>query len=173
MKACRATVLSVRYGTESVEPVVYLSSCSQVFNHHMLILQALLASTAPGPCTSLCAFILVDRQSHPSSAPANERLLASSQLQKFFVVLQSPPLSVPAGLLTYLLVKFWSVIARKLRIREAPFTAQENAVVQTCVVAGSALAWGAGFPSALLGEAACGLLSFVCVCCPMKLVLLP
>ncbi|KAK8937945.1 putative metal-nicotianamine transporter YSL6 [Platanthera guangdongensis] len=52
-----------------------------------------------------------------------------------------PSLNVAAGLLGFFLVRSWTGILNKLGFQVAPFTRQENTVIQTCVVACYGLAF--------------------------------
>ncbi|PKA58922.1 putative metal-nicotianamine transporter YSL6 [Apostasia shenzhenica] len=61
-----------------------------------------------------------------------------------------PSLNVAAGLLGFFLVKSWTGILERLGLRVAPFTRQENTVIQTCVVACYGLAFSGGLGSYML-----------------------
>ncbi|XP_015570953.1 probable metal-nicotianamine transporter YSL6 isoform X1 [Ricinus communis] len=61
-----------------------------------------------------------------------------------------PSLNVAAGLLGFFFVKSWVGFLSKLGFAIAPFTKQENTVIQTCVVACYGLAFSGGFGSYLL-----------------------
>lgn len=52
-----------------------------------------------------------------------------------------PSLNVGAGLLGFFFVKSWTGVLSKLGFSVAPFTRQENTVIQTCVVACYGLAY--------------------------------
>jgi hypothetical protein len=52
-----------------------------------------------------------------------------------------PSLNVSAGLLGYFLVRSWTAVLGRLGFVIAPFTKQENTVIQTCVVACYGLAF--------------------------------
>lgn len=62
-----------------------------------------------------------------------------------------PTLNVSAALLGYVLIRSWTEILEKAGVVTAPFTRQENTVVQTCAVACYGIAVGGGFGSYLLG----------------------
>ncbi|KAM7274220.1 hypothetical protein ACFE04_028884 [Oxalis oulophora] len=53
-----------------------------------------------------------------------------------------PNLNVSAALLGYVFLKTWTTVLQKLGIKTAPFTKQENTMVQTCAVACYAIAFG-------------------------------
>ncbi|XP_038725734.1 probable metal-nicotianamine transporter YSL6 isoform X2 [Tripterygium wilfordii] len=61
-----------------------------------------------------------------------------------------PSLNVAAGLLGFFLIKSWTGFLHKLGLQVAPFTKQENTVIQTCVVACYGLAFSGGFGSYLI-----------------------
>ncbi|KAK6912956.1 Oligopeptide transporter, OPT superfamily [Dillenia turbinata] len=61
-----------------------------------------------------------------------------------------PSLNVAAGLLGFFFVSSWTSFLSKLGFSIAPFTRQENTVIQTCVVACYGLAFSGGFGSTLL-----------------------
>uniref|UniRef100_A0A0E0P8C5 Metal-nicotianamine transporter YSL6 n=1 Tax=Oryza rufipogon TaxID=4529 RepID=A0A0E0P8C5_ORYRU len=61
-----------------------------------------------------------------------------------------PSLNVSAGLLGYFLVRSWTAVLGRLGFVIAPFTKQENTVIQTCVVACYGLAFSGGFGSYML-----------------------
>uniref|UniRef100_A0A0D9ZK12 Metal-nicotianamine transporter YSL6 n=1 Tax=Oryza glumipatula TaxID=40148 RepID=A0A0D9ZK12_9ORYZ len=61
-----------------------------------------------------------------------------------------PSLNVSAGLLGYFLVRSWTAVLGRLGFVTAPFTKQENTVIQTCVVACYGLAFSGGFGSYML-----------------------
>lgn len=52
-----------------------------------------------------------------------------------------PSLNVAAGLLGFFFVKSWTGVLSKIGFSVAPFTKQENTVIQTCVVACYGLAF--------------------------------
>lgn len=62
-----------------------------------------------------------------------------------------PPLSVSAGLLGYAILKGFTLAMQWRGYTVRPFTPQENTVVQTCAVAGAAIAFSAGFGSCITG----------------------
>lgn len=62
-----------------------------------------------------------------------------------------PTLNVSAALLAFVFLRSWTKLLRMLGVRTAPFTQQENTVVQTCAVACYSIAVGGGFGSYLLG----------------------
>ncbi|KMZ58473.1 Yellow stripe 1A transporter [Zostera marina] len=62
-----------------------------------------------------------------------------------------PTLNVSAALMGYVLIRSWTEILEKAGVMTAPFTRQENTVVQTCAVACYGIAVGGGFGSYLLG----------------------
>ncbi|OAY37262.1 probable metal-nicotianamine transporter YSL6 [Manihot esculenta] len=61
-----------------------------------------------------------------------------------------PSLNVAAGLLGFFFVKSWVGFLSSLGFTIAPFTKQENTVIQTCVVACYGLAFSGGFGSYLI-----------------------
>ncbi|KAI0515497.1 hypothetical protein KFK09_008162 [Dendrobium nobile] len=61
-----------------------------------------------------------------------------------------PSLNVAAGLLGFFFVRSWTGILENIGFRVAPFTRQENTVIQTCVVACYGLAFSGGFGSYML-----------------------
>lgn len=61
-----------------------------------------------------------------------------------------PALNVGAGLLGFFFVKSWTGFLSKLGFSVAPFTRQENTVIQTCVVACYSLAYSGGFGSYMI-----------------------
>ncbi|XP_078432637.1 putative metal-nicotianamine transporter YSL6 [Wolffia australiana] len=61
-----------------------------------------------------------------------------------------PSLNVAAGLLGFFFVKSWTGFLSKLGFWTAPFTPQENTVIQTCVVACYGLAFSGGFGSYII-----------------------
>ncbi|VVA26821.1 PREDICTED: probable metal-nicotianamine [Prunus dulcis] len=61
-----------------------------------------------------------------------------------------PSMNVGAGLLGFFFVKSWTGLLSKLGFSVAPFTRQENTVIQTCVVACYGLAFSGGFGSYLI-----------------------
>ncbi|OVA09593.1 Oligopeptide transporter [Macleaya cordata] len=61
-----------------------------------------------------------------------------------------PSLNVAAGLLGFFFVKSWTSFLSKLGFSVAPFTRQENTVIQTCVVACYGLAFSGGFGSYMI-----------------------
>nr|GMC97921.1 metal-nicotianamine transporter YSL1 [Ipomoea batatas] len=63
----------------------------------------------------------------------------------------TPNFNVSAALLGFILVRTWSKVAQKLGIKSAPFTRQENTIIQTCAVACYSIAVGGGLGSYLLG----------------------
>lgn len=62
-----------------------------------------------------------------------------------------PTLNVSAALLAFVFLRTWTKLLHALGIAAAPFTQQENTVVQTCAVACYSIAVGGGFGSYLLG----------------------
>ncbi|KAF8008377.1 hypothetical protein BT93_K2144 [Corymbia citriodora subsp. variegata] len=62
-----------------------------------------------------------------------------------------PNLNVSAALLSFVFIRTWTKLLHKAGIVTAPFTRQENTIVQTCAVACYAIAFGGGFGSYLLG----------------------
>ncbi|XP_058103080.1 probable metal-nicotianamine transporter YSL6 [Magnolia sinica] len=58
-----------------------------------------------------------------------------------------PSLNVAAGLLGFFFVRSWTGFLSQLGFSTAPFTKQENTVIQTCVVACYGLAFSGGFGS--------------------------
>ncbi|TVU02361.1 hypothetical protein EJB05_52146 [Eragrostis curvula] len=61
-----------------------------------------------------------------------------------------PTLNISAGLLGFFLLKAWTRLLGQLGVPYQPFTRQENAVVQTCVVACASMTHSGGFGSYLL-----------------------
>ncbi|KDP41791.1 hypothetical protein JCGZ_26809 [Jatropha curcas] len=61
-----------------------------------------------------------------------------------------PSLNVAAGLLGFFFIQSWVGSLSRLGLNVAPFTKQENTVIQTCVVACYGLAFSGGFGSYLL-----------------------
>ncbi|XP_051113446.1 probable metal-nicotianamine transporter YSL7 [Andrographis paniculata] len=62
-----------------------------------------------------------------------------------------PSLNVSAGLLGFFSVKIWATLLEKWGLLEQPFTRQENAVIQTCIITSSGLVFSGGFGSYLFG----------------------
>lgn len=60
-------------------------------------------------------------------------------------------MNISAGLLGFVFMRSWSKVLEKAGLLKAPFTRQENTVIQTCVVACYSTAYGGGFGSYLLG----------------------
>ncbi|KAL7160613.1 hypothetical protein ABFS83_01G108000 [Erythranthe nasuta] len=63
----------------------------------------------------------------------------------------TPNLNASAALLAYIFIKAWTKLVHKIGMVSAPFTKQENTMIQTCVVACYSIAVGGGFGSYLLG----------------------
>lgn len=63
----------------------------------------------------------------------------------------TPHLNVSAALLAFIFIRTWTKVLQKMGIATAPFTKQENTMIQTCVVACYGIAIGGGFGSYLLG----------------------
>ncbi|KAL6550330.1 Metal-nicotianamine transporter ysl1 [Orobanche minor] len=63
----------------------------------------------------------------------------------------TPNLNVSAALLAFIFMRTWSKLIRKIGLDSAPFTKQENTMIQTCVVACYSIAVGGGFGSYLIG----------------------
>ncbi|KAL7123592.1 hypothetical protein ACP275_01G114600 [Erythranthe tilingii] len=63
----------------------------------------------------------------------------------------TPNLNASAALLAYIFIKAWTKLLHKIGMVSAPFTKQENTMIQTCVVACYSIAVGGGFGSYLLG----------------------
>ncbi|KAL2236654.1 metal-nicotianamine transporter YSL1 isoform X2 [Sesamum indicum] len=63
----------------------------------------------------------------------------------------TPNLNVSAALLAFIFIRTWNKLIQKTGIVSAPFTKQENTMIQTCVVACYSIAVGGGFGSYLLG----------------------
>ncbi|KAL6556244.1 Metal-nicotianamine transporter ysl3 [Orobanche gracilis] len=63
----------------------------------------------------------------------------------------TPNLNVSAALLAFIFMRTWSKFIRKIGLDSAPFTKQENTMIQTCVVACYSIAVGGGFGSYLIG----------------------
>ncbi|WVZ68312.1 hypothetical protein U9M48_017270 [Paspalum notatum var. saurae] len=62
-----------------------------------------------------------------------------------------PSLNISAALLGFFLLKAWTGLLAHMGVPHRPFTRQENAVVQTCVVACASMTYSGGFGSYLLG----------------------
>ncbi|XAR71599.1 hypothetical protein NMG60_11017952 [Bertholletia excelsa] len=62
-----------------------------------------------------------------------------------------PNLNVSAALLAFVFIRTWTKLIQKAGIVSAPFTRQENTIIQTCAVACYSIAVGGGFGSYLLG----------------------
>nr|GMD98660.1 metal-nicotianamine transporter YSL1-like [Ipomoea batatas] len=63
----------------------------------------------------------------------------------------TPNFNVSAALLAFIFVRTWTKLLSKLGISSAPFTRQENTMIQTCAVACYSIAIGGGLGSYLLG----------------------
>ncbi|KAH6778719.1 YELLOW STRIPE like 1 [Perilla frutescens var. hirtella] len=63
----------------------------------------------------------------------------------------TPNLNVSAALIAFIFIRTWSKFIRKIGFVSAPFTKQENTMIQTCIVACYSIAVGGGFGSYLLG----------------------
>ncbi|MCL7042926.1 hypothetical protein MKW94_018354 [Papaver nudicaule] len=63
----------------------------------------------------------------------------------------TPTLNVSAALLSFIFIKGWTKMLGKLGFNSAPFTRQENTVIQTCAVACYSVSIAGGFGSFLLG----------------------
>ncbi|KAL6556979.1 Metal-nicotianamine transporter ysl3 [Orobanche hederae] len=63
----------------------------------------------------------------------------------------TPNLNVSAALIAFIFMRTWSKLIRKIGLDSAPFTKQENTMIQTCVVACYSIAVGGGFGSYLIG----------------------
>ncbi|KAI3833964.1 hypothetical protein MKX03_035429 [Papaver bracteatum] len=63
----------------------------------------------------------------------------------------TPTLNVSAALLSFIFIKGWTKMVGKLGFNSAPFTKQENTVIQTCAVACYSVSIAGGFGSFLLG----------------------
>ncbi|KAI3944030.1 hypothetical protein MKW98_015182 [Papaver atlanticum] len=63
----------------------------------------------------------------------------------------TPTLNVSAALLSYIFIKGWTKLLGKFGFNYAPFTKQENTVIQTCAVACYSVSIAGGFGSFLLG----------------------
>ncbi|KAK4777324.1 hypothetical protein SAY87_017511 [Trapa incisa] len=61
-----------------------------------------------------------------------------------------PNLNVSAALLAFVLITSWTKLLHKASIVTAPFTRQENTIIQTCAVACYSISVGGGFGSYLL-----------------------
>lgn len=53
-----------------------------------------------------------------------------------------PNLNVSAALLAFVFIKTWTKLLKKANIMSAPFTKQENTIIQTCAVACYSIAVG-------------------------------
>ncbi|OVA20654.1 Oligopeptide transporter [Macleaya cordata] len=62
-----------------------------------------------------------------------------------------PNLNVSAALLAFVFIRSWTKVLHKAGFVSAPFTRQENTVIQTCAVACYSISVGGGFGSYLLG----------------------
>ncbi|KAJ8459537.1 hypothetical protein OPV22_032463 [Ensete ventricosum] len=62
-----------------------------------------------------------------------------------------PTITVWAALLAFVILRSWTRLLHKVGVVAAPFTRQENTVVQTCAVACCSIAIRGGFGSYLLG----------------------
>ncbi|KAA8540078.1 hypothetical protein F0562_026770 [Nyssa sinensis] len=62
-----------------------------------------------------------------------------------------PNLNVSAALIAFVFIRTWTKLLKKAGIVSAPFTRQENTIIQTCAVACYSIAVGGGFGSYLLG----------------------
>ncbi|XP_042048844.1 metal-nicotianamine transporter YSL3-like isoform X4 [Salvia splendens] len=62
-----------------------------------------------------------------------------------------PNLNVSAALLAFVFISTWTKLLHKAGYVAAPFTRQENTIIQTCAVACYSIAVGGGFGSYLLG----------------------
>lgn len=62
-----------------------------------------------------------------------------------------PNLNVSAALLAFVFIQTWTKLLQKANFASAPFTRQENTIIQTCAVACYSIAVGGGFGSYLLG----------------------
>lgn len=54
----------------------------------------------------------------------------------------APNLNLSAALLAFVFIRTWTKLLEKARVGTAPFTKQENTVIQTCAVACYAIAYG-------------------------------
>ncbi|KAH6831450.1 YELLOW STRIPE like 1 [Perilla frutescens var. hirtella] len=62
----------------------------------------------------------------------------------------TPHFNVSAALLAFIMIRTWTKALGKIGIASAPFTKQENTMIQTCSVACYSIALGGGFASYLL-----------------------
>ncbi|XP_057967033.1 metal-nicotianamine transporter YSL3-like [Malania oleifera] len=62
-----------------------------------------------------------------------------------------PNLNISAALLAFVFMRSWTKVLHRAGIATAPFTRQENTIIQTCSVACYSIAVGGGFGSYLLG----------------------
>ncbi|KAL3524439.1 hypothetical protein ACH5RR_017273 [Cinchona calisaya] len=62
-----------------------------------------------------------------------------------------PNLNVSAALLAFVFIQTWTKLLQKANFVSAPFTRQENTIIQTCAVACYSISVGGGFGSYLLG----------------------
>ncbi|KAJ3685800.1 hypothetical protein LUZ61_014964 [Rhynchospora tenuis] len=62
-----------------------------------------------------------------------------------------PSFNVSAGLLGFFLMKSWTKTLQHFGVSSKPFTRQENTIIQTCVVACSAISYSGGLGSYILG----------------------
>ncbi|KAK9274934.1 hypothetical protein L1049_022190 [Liquidambar formosana] len=63
----------------------------------------------------------------------------------------TPNLNISAALLAFIFIRTWTKVLQKAGYESAPFTRQENTMIQTCAVACYSIAVGGGFGSYLLG----------------------
>ncbi|KAL6580258.1 hypothetical protein OROMI_008282 [Orobanche minor] len=63
----------------------------------------------------------------------------------------TPNHNVSAALIAFIFMRTWSKLICKIGLDYAPFTMQENTMIQTCVVACYSIAVGGGFGSYLIG----------------------
>ncbi|RRT39721.1 hypothetical protein B296_00023503 [Ensete ventricosum] len=57
-----------------------------------------------------------------------------------------PSLNIAAGLLGFFLVKLWTTALEHVGLLRTPFTRQENAVIQTCVIAAYGIVFSGELP---------------------------
>ncbi|XP_047950663.1 metal-nicotianamine transporter YSL3-like isoform X3 [Salvia hispanica] len=63
----------------------------------------------------------------------------------------TPNLNVSAALLAFIFIRGWTKLIHRFGFVSAPFTKQENTMIQTCIVACYSISVGGGFGSYLLG----------------------
>lgn len=77
----------------------------------------------------------------------------------------SPTLNVSAALLSFFFLKAWTKILSQLGWKVAPFTKQENTVVQTCAVA----CYSLSVSGTVIMFTLCGCAGYMCVCASKRM----